>query len=29
VDFLARATKDTKGKLEFTGAQLLKEGKKR
>ena len=23
VDFLARATKDTKGKLEFTGAELL------
>ena len=29
VDFLARATADTLGKLEFTGAQLLREGKKR
>ena len=29
VDFVARAKADTKGKLEFTGAELLKEGKKR
>jgi hypothetical protein len=29
VDFFARATLDTKGKLEFTGAELLREGKKR
>jgi hypothetical protein len=29
VDFMARAKADTKGKLEFTGAELLRENKKR